>query len=172
MFVASPEHLKTIRPPILSWGATNGFSSAFIWLGTMDYTPYLTMWAALRILNLLGGPEKTSLRNANILRFATDELLAAGCVCSSLSESTCNISMACLQVAPSIELWASEHKISLHDVLLEQFGIEIPVFSFRGHQWVRVSAHVYNDSTDFCALRDALQDLLQRSSAVSPSGRI
>lgn len=60
------KHRDLLIPTITSWGAKQGFSAEFIWQGTCDYVPYLTMRIALRLLAGLGGatPE-ASVRNTD-----------------------------------------------------------------------------------------------------------
>lgn len=45
---------------------------------------------------------------------------------------------------------------SLHDVLLEQYGIEVPVFTFRASTYIRVSIHVYNTKEECLKLAAAV----------------
>ena len=48
----------------------------------------------------------------------------------------------------------------LHDDLLNKYGIEIPVFEWRGHCVARLSCQGYNTHEEMDVLIDALTDLL------------
>ncbi|KAA8497561.1 Hercynylcysteine sulfoxide lyase [Porphyridium purpureum] len=63
LYVASEEMLRQVRPLVISWGFPRGFQSSFIWTGTLDYTPFITLWAALRVFDLLGGVKNLGARN-------------------------------------------------------------------------------------------------------------
>jgi isopenicillin-N epimerase len=54
---------------------------------------------------------------------------------------------------------------ALHDDLLNKFGIEIPVFEWRGRYVTRLSCQGYNTREDMDVLIDALTDLLELSAS-------
>ena len=47
----------------------------------------------------------------------------------------------------------------LHLLLREKYKVEVPVSFWGDTLWLRVSAQVYNDAADYCALEDAIRDL-------------
>jgi hypothetical protein len=42
----------------------------------------------------------------------------------------------------------------IHDALYGDFGVEVPVFEFKGRLWVRISAQCYNVIEDYVRLLD------------------
>ena len=49
-----------------------------------------------------------------------------------------------------------EDCVALHDRLLHDFGVEVPVFPFGGRAWIRISAQIYNELDDYAPLAEAL----------------
>ena len=49
-----------------------------------------------------------------------------------------------------------EDAARLHDRLIDEHAIEVPVFALDGSLWVRVSAQVYNQIGDYARLAEAL----------------
>jgi selenocysteine lyase/cysteine desulfurase len=47
----------------------------------------------------------------------------------------------------------------LHDVLFDEYRIEVPAMNANGKLYVRASSQVYNDRSDFDALKTALVKL-------------
>jgi isopenicillin-N epimerase len=50
----------------------------------------------------------------------------------------------------------------LQNVIRERFGIEVPVVDFQGRRYVRVSCHLYNDTSHIDRLVAALEELRGR----------
>jgi selenocysteine lyase/cysteine desulfurase len=46
--------------------------------------------------------------------------------------------------------------MSLHDRLHDDYGIEVPISSWDGALWVRISAQIYNTMADYQRLADAV----------------
>ena len=48
---------------------------------------------------------------------------------------------------------------ALHDALLTDHHIEVPIFSLNGALWLRISTHVYNEEGDIMRLSRALRQV-------------
>jgi len=48
----------------------------------------------------------------------------------------------------------------LQHTIWQKLGIEVPIVDFRGHRYVRVSCHLYNDTSQIDRLVAGLKDLL------------
>ena len=70
MYVA-PEHRERIVPLVTSWNAPEGFVSSFSYLGTDDYTPYLTVPTAIEFMGTLGW-ERVRTHNRALSRMGGD----------------------------------------------------------------------------------------------------
>ncbi|TPX63347.1 hypothetical protein SpCBS45565_g06682 [Spizellomyces sp. 'palustris'] len=166
-----PRHHSRVYPLTTSWGHPNkeSLQARFIWQGTADYSPFLSLHIAVKFYEWLGH-DKVIQRNrrltswcASLLAEAwgTEPLVAAAPTdedsldTEELKWETGMIgSMCCVQIPPAN---TDIHGIiDLHDELLNRFRIEIPVFSFQGHRYVRVSLHMYNDEKDCLALGRAV----------------
>ena len=60
---------------------------------------------------------------------------------------------------------------AIHDTLLQNYGIEIPVFEWQGHYIVRLSCQGYNTQAQMDVLIGALTTLLQLQPQAKPSTR-
>ena len=49
---------------------------------------------------------------------------------------------------------------TLHDHLLREERIEVPINYWEGKLWVRISAQIYNTKADYEALREAICDIM------------
>jgi isopenicillin-N epimerase len=49
--------------------------------------------------------------------------------------------------------------LALNDRLWREHGVEVPIIPFGGSLWVRISAQIYNEMSDYRRLADALQAL-------------
>lgn len=54
----------------------------------------------------------------------------------------------------------SDSASKLHDLLLKEAKIEVPINYWEGKLWVRISAQIYNTLADYEALREAICDLM------------
>jgi isopenicillin-N epimerase len=48
----------------------------------------------------------------------------------------------------------------LQNIIRERFNIEVPIVDFRGHRYIRVSCHLYNDCRQIDRLVRALREVL------------
>ena len=97
--------------------------------GSREYTRKLLLDARREISASLGVPEATP-----------EEMLA-------------NL---CTFLLPNDPDATDERVLRLHDVLFDDYQIEVPAMNANGKLYVRASSQVYNDRSDFDALKAAL----------------
>jgi len=56
----------------------------------------------------------------------------------------------------------NDNPAELHDILLEKYKIEIPVFTENGQTYIRYSIQAFNSQEDLDVLEDALDDLIKK----------
>ena len=158
---AVPEQQHWINPLLISWGYNSDFPSHSQFLdyhqtaGTRDYSAFLTVptcidfmeehnWRAVSSTN-------RKLVQSNVSRF--EELLntkALAPVTDEFFGQLCSLPIN------------NDNPAELHDILLEKYKIEIPVFTENGQTYIRYSIQAFNSQEDLDVLADALNDLIKK----------
>jgi isopenicillin-N epimerase len=160
---------RHIRPLVISNGASRApseeerFRWEFDWTGTRDPTAFLSVPSAIEVMGgLLGGGWPELMKRNRSLTIEARNLL-----CDTLEiETPCPDSMigslAALPLRGRPPQGGGHAPDPLHDALLEQHGIEIPVFGWAQPQLrlIRLSAQVYNTLDQYGRLAEALVQLL------------
>ena len=141
-----------LHPPVISHGYLNGFLAEFDWTGTWDPSAYLSVTAALDFHASLGGPLLRA-RNADLAAEAAS-LLAGRLGTETASGNAVAGAMALVRLPAS-----ADRATSLRDALLAA-GADAPIQPHAGAAWLRLSAHAYNELSDYQALADRLALLL------------
>ncbi len=161
----------SVRPVSISHGANAGredrsrYHLEFDWTGTFDPTPWLAAADAVRYLPTLveGGWTEVMRRNHELAIAARDVLIQSlGIQCPAPDEMLGSMAAIPLpdgtaEVAPSL------YGDPLQDLLLERFGIEVPIAAWPGppKRVLRVSAQLYNSLGDYRYLATSLGELLK-----------
>src|ERR1043166_2398906 len=153
-----PSRHEITRPAVLSHGTEQGYAPAFDWIGTRDVTPWLSLEAACRAHDLLGGPGLLD-RNRGLVDEAAD-LFADSLAARIAAPSPMRGSMASLCLDPAGGDPDAARALRL---VLRERRVVVPVSAFAGGLWIRISAQIYNELTDYQHCADAL-------AAVRPSG--
>jgi len=160
-----------IRPLAISHGANSPrtdrsrFRLEFDWTGTDDPTPYLCVPEAIRYLGgLLPGGWAELRRRNRALALEARQLLCDALGVPAPCPADMIGALAAVPLpdgapdAPRSPLYADP----LQDVLLERFGIEVPIVPWPAppRRLVRVSAQLYNTRAEYEQLAQALRELL------------
>ncbi len=141
------------------------FHALFDWTGTTDPTAVLAIPAALDFLGGLVPGGLAALRERNrALALRAREILCGALGTAPPCPASMIGSLAAVRLPPGLPAPAeatAPHLDPLHDLLLERYGIEVPVISWpdAGTRWVRVSAQAYNHDGEFAFLAHALREL-------------
>jgi isopenicillin-N epimerase len=151
----------------VSHGLDQGFTAEFDWVGTRDPSAWLTVGDAIVFLNGLGpkgigpkgiGPNKLG---AAAVRAHNHDLAAeAATLLSAAWDSEAGAPAAMRGAMATLRLPLSgttpEAAAHLHDRLIDEHAIEVPVLARGGCLWVRISAQVYNQIEDYARLAQAV----------------
>ncbi|KAG9315187.1 pyridoxal phosphate-dependent transferase [Chiua virens] len=135
------------------------FVTLFDWTGTIDYVPHLSIGAAMDFREWLGGEHKIN-EYTHALALAGGKHLAERLGTSALDpdgEFTLNMVNVELPLPADIEPSNEIHQIFL-DTLLIQWQTFVPEFKHNGRWWVRCSAQIWNEISDFDVIANALKD--------------
>ncbi|KIM79204.1 hypothetical protein PILCRDRAFT_823789 [Piloderma croceum F 1598] len=128
------------------------FVSQFEWNGTIDVIPYLTVGAALDFRQWLGGEEKInaychSLALAGGMRLA--EILGTEVMHGKdEDELTLNMVNVLLPIPPRIK-YTEAIDYTIRERLLNDWNTYVAHYTHNGKVWVRCSAQVWNEVSDF-----------------------
>ncbi|MDJ0735351.1 MAG: aminotransferase class V-fold PLP-dependent enzyme [Nostocaceae cyanobacterium] len=164
LYVGRDKHSQ-IRPLTISHGANSPrtdksrFQLEFDWMGTDDPTAYMCVPEAIKFMGSLlpGGWDELMQRNHQLVLQARKrlcEVLEVGLVCPDEMIG----SMAVIPMPKALE---NGDFVSLHDQLLDKFGIEVPVIPWQENPrlLVRISAQIYNRLEDYEYLGQALGEI-------------
>ena len=149
---ATPEGQRDLHPAVISNYFGEGFEMEFAWTGTGDPTARLSVTAALEFIEALGVERY---RNA-----LGDQARAAAAVIGDAwgvaqgAPAEMFASMVTLPL-PVDEPGTREVAMGWRAKLLREHSIEVPIFAIDGRLWVRISAQVYNELSDYEALARA-----------------
>lgn len=154
--VASASAAEDLHPAVVSNFHDSGFPLEFDWQGTRDYSAWLAVTAALDFVEAFGAA-----RYRQVLR--EQAAAAAALLCQHWSvELPAPMELFSAMVTlplPTDDLPTEENAKRWHDRLWAQHRIEVPVLAFNQRLWVRISAQIYNELSDFEALASAVRPM-------------
>lgn len=131
------------------------YATLFSWLGTKDYGAILSFPSAMKFRNILNDDDiikynhKLAIQGGELLAklWNTQLLIPPGILLSSMV---------------NVELPTSNCTLAaeLPTMLLDQYDTWVPVTAKSNKCWMRISAQIYNDITDFEYLGNAVKELL------------
>ena len=150
---ARQDRQRDLHPAVISHGYTQGFLAEFDWTGTWDPSAFLSVTAALDFHAELGGPALRA-RNAALAAEAAS-LLAGRLGTETASGNAADAAMALVRLPAG-----ADRAAPLRDALL-QAGADAPIQPLAGASWLRLSAHAYNEISDYLALAERVEQVLR-----------
>ena len=151
---ADPAHHAALHPTVISWGLDNGIAAEFDLLGTRDPAPWLTAPFALDLVEEWGGADLR--RHNHDLAMQAAATIAGEFGRAHRTDEAMIGPMVNVGLPPRFGT-TKEDANALQRRLLATHGIEIPLFPDDGGLRMRVSAQIYNDTTDIERLVVALR---------------
>jgi len=142
-----------LHPAVISWGLDQGFTAEFDLVGTRDPSAHLAAPAAIAFLRELGFEAVCAHNHA--LAVSAARLLAARWGTALASPESMIATMATVPL-PARFGTTREEAARLRDALLFEDRIEVQLHAAHGRLWVRVSAQVYNELSDYERLAEAV----------------
>jgi isopenicillin-N epimerase len=146
---ATPEGQRGLHPAVISNFYGQGFEKEFAWTGTVDPAAKLSIMAALEFIEALG-VERYRVELADQARAAA-ALLSDAWGVSPGAPQDMFLGMVTLPL-PVREPASTEAVARWRMTLLKDHNIEVPIHPINGRLWVRISAQVYNELSDYEAL--------------------
>lgn len=142
---AAPERQAELHPPVISWGLGEGMATEFDWVGTRNPAAFLAAPAGIDLMETWGVVAVRAHNHALAWEAAVTLPRRWGTE-RPVDESLVG-SMVTLPLPAHLGSAACD-AARLRDALLFEDRIEVQIHPWRGRLWVRISAQVYNDSTD------------------------
>jgi isopenicillin-N epimerase len=142
---------------VVSWGEADGFPTSFERVGTDDLSAWLAAPSALSLLGSLGW-ERVRAHNEALVRWAQGAVASAIGTPHSLLRHDRGLSMAVVPL-PRGTFDTQEEAQVLKDHMVG-LGVEMAVVCWRGRSTIRLSAHVYNQPSDYDRLGRGVRDFL------------
>lgn len=150
IYTAPPWQAHT-HPLVISHEYGRGYQAEFSWTGTKDFSSWLSLPKAIDFLQKLG-IEQSRFYNLNLINQA-GEILAEALNFAELPPI--QGFMAALPLPPE---WQTQEPKQIHDWLLAEHNIEVPIIPWQDRLYIRISAQVYNEIEEYKILAKVLQE--------------
>jgi len=153
---SAPKRQGEVLPVVLSHGTDRGYRAAFDWVGTRDVTPGLNLKAGGAAHESFGG---TALMERNrLLATRGAEIVSHAVSAEPSAPAEMRAAMVSLRLGSAFAL--SKDPIALRRALREE-GIVVPVNCVGEATYLRLSAQIYNETSDYERCARALKAALQ-----------
>ena len=153
---SSPESQAELHPLVISHGYGQGFTAEFDWTGTRDATAWLSVPAAIRFHEKLGG---SALRDRNVaLARSAAALLAERLGTERGTSDELTGAMATVRLHTA-SVPTTEDAFRLRDELNAHHRLDTAIIAFAERLWLRLSAQAYNSMEDYGRTADGLRAL-------------
>ncbi len=153
-FIAvAPEPAAAIHPLAISHAYGQGFTAEFDKTGTRDATAWLSVPAAIRFHEELGGRALRE-RNRRLARSIGERIAQETGLRPACDFTLCE-AMVALRI-PGDPPATREAAFKLHDLLYDRHGIEAATTTIGGKLHLRFSVAAYNEDSDYDGLGEAI----------------
>jgi len=160
----APEHRHRIAPLVTSWEADKGFVPSFGWIGTDDYTAYLTVPDAAAFMAGLGW-DRLRRHNRELARLGREMVREAIGIRADWSEADGLFEAMTIVALPAGVVTTMDEGRALSVRLLREHGVVAAIFPWGERGFLRLSAQAYNAPADYERLGAALATILRRETA-------
>ena len=150
------KHQSKIHPTVISHYLGSGYQIEFGWTGTLDATAFLSVPAGIEFHRKFFASEGREYTRKILLDARREISDALGVSLAAPEEMLANL---CTFPLPGDPDATDERVLNLHDRLFDEYKIEVPAMNANGKLYLRISSQVYNDPSDFHALKEALVQL-------------
>ncbi len=154
---AAPERQAGLHPVTISHGFGGGFLAEFDWTGTRDCSAWLSVDVAIDFHARLGG---TVLRERNVaLAAAATSLLSRRLNTEPGATGAMAGAMGLVRL-PLTGVVTAERSAQVRELLLDA-GTDAPTHVIDDALWLRLSAHAYNEISDYERLAEIVARVLR-----------
>lgn len=152
-----PDAQRRVRPTAISHFINDGYTRAFDWPGTRDFTPWLAVEPAIAFRHSLG--------EGNIYAYCRPLAARAVRHLVDVWGTETGTPRSAMSFMATVALpWdgpaTADHADTVRRILRDRYNTECFVKAFEDRLWLRVSAYVYNDFEDYARLGEIMPDVL------------
>jgi isopenicillin-N epimerase len=140
---------------VISHGIDKGLHDAFDWPGTRDFTAWLALPDAIAFHRAQDSDALRAHNRALAAAMAAELITAWGT--EPAVDPGLRGSMATIRLP--LPGATQPEALAVHDRLIDDYGVEVPVTALGGALWCRISAQIYNEPDDYRRLIAAVQAL-------------
>jgi isopenicillin-N epimerase len=140
------ERQAYLRPTTISHFIADGYVPAFDWPGTKDFTPYLTIPAALEYRSLYGEDQIRSY--CNRLAYEAGQHVARQLGTRTGIPKSMSAAMMTVALPEGYGPAKQDNANALRARIRQDHNLEIDIQAFERRLWLRLSAYIYNDMED------------------------
>lgn len=149
-----------IHPIITSFGYLQSFQNEFFWLGTKDYSSYLTISDALDF-------RQTIANETDIFNYNHQLAVQAGYLISQIwNSSILTSNNAFIGTMNNIELPSIIDSLdkmnNLYQKLINEHNIFLPMFQFDNKFYCRISAQIYMELSDYQTVANIVLEIISK----------
>jgi len=157
------KHKDNIVPLSISHGYHQKFNGKFSWIGTRDFSNWLCIKSSIEFYKSVG-MDRWRDYTYKLLREAYTYLTGLWKTKGVLTEFKDEYigQFATIELPPPNQIPGTsdtERCIYIQDKLFQSYRIEIPVMNIQGKIYVRISAQIYNELSDYMGLGDAIMEI-------------
>jgi isopenicillin-N epimerase len=156
---ARRDRRDALHPLVISHGLNKGLHAEFDWPGTRDFTAWLAVADAVAFHRDLGSDAVCD-HNRRLAAAMAAELAARWGTELAVAPTMLG-SMATVRV-PHFGPTTPEQASALHDRLIDDYRVEVPVWALGDALWLRISAQIYNEPADYERLARAVLEIAGR----------
>jgi len=152
----SPEWQEQTHPTVISWGyhGNEGYSREFLWQGTRDLSPWLSIGAAIDFYKSFGEDDvKSYMHN---LAWDSAEMLAGEWGVELGLNRDMFASMVPIPLPGRVK-GGDEEMVEIVKTLWKKYKVEVAITSPTECISARISAQIYNEKSDYQRLSDAVK---------------
>ncbi|MDX1976871.1 MAG: aminotransferase class V-fold PLP-dependent enzyme [Pseudanabaenaceae cyanobacterium bins.68] len=149
--VTAKSQQAELHPLVISHGYGAGYLEEFDWIGTRDFSGWLAIPTAIAFYQEF---EQCVAANHQLVKQARSLLAKAWAVELPVPEQM----LAMMATLPLPSHNYSEQ--TLHDLLWQNYQIEVPIIPWGNRLWLRISAQIYNQIQDYEQLAGAVRQIL------------
>jgi isopenicillin-N epimerase len=167
---ASDEHISKLHPTVISNNYGSSTQIEFLYSGTGNYSPKLTIVPALEFYNKIGGAEKVIKYCHNLAWEAANELKRAWgtqfVVSETENENYEQYFGNMVAIALPVPKFSTAEKARGHAGWLRykiwtDYKVEVPITVLDNQLYVRISAQIWNEKADFLTLIPIINEIYE-----------
>lgn len=159
LLAVAPRWRSSMLSPVVSWAEQDGFPDSFEQAGTVDLTGWLAAPVAVHTLAAFGWGRLRE-RNAGLVAWGQDLVGRAMGADPDDLRGDPGVSMRILELPDGIATTQVQAQ-ALQARIAAEIGCEVAVVAWNGRGLLRLSAHAYNQTTDYRRLAAGLPALLR-----------